>query len=321
MARLRPFLVASVAVLALAACGEGGTSPSEVATSTEAGPLDPAGFAAQVASTDLYVEAPQRVQVGVFASDPEQGVLLVTGGTVAVRLVPGEGGTGTPVEGTATYVAAPGTPEGAEPSLTAPSEARGVYQLSDVTFDAAGVWQAEVTATLADGTVTVGSAFAVLEEPALPAPGQLAIGSENLTLGSKGVDPVAIDSRAQDGQEIPDPQLHRDTIAQAMDDGRPIVALFATPVYCQSQFCGPTVDALEVLEEAGPKDAVYIHVEIWNDYQASAVNAAAAEWLLRNEDLTEPWLFLIDADGTIVDRWGPLFDVDEVMAELQAVAG
>jgi hypothetical protein len=319
MARLRPLLVA-VVVLALAACGDE-ASPSDGTSTSSAGSLDPSSFAAEVATTDLFVGAPQRVQVGLFASDPTQGILLVTGGTVTVRLSPGEGGVGTPVEGTATYVAAPGTPEGDAPALTAPSEARGVYQLSDVTFDGAGVWQADVTATLPDGTVTVGAAFAVLEEPSLPAPGQPAIASENLTLDAKGVDPVAIDSRAQDGQEIPDPQLHRDTIAGAIEAGRPVLVLFATPVYCQSQFCGPTVDALEAIEEAGPKDVVYIHVEIWNDYQASAVNAAAAEWLLRDEDLTEPWLFLIDRDGTIVDRWGPLFDPDEVMAAVTTVAG
>ena len=28
----------------------------------------------------------------------------------------------------------------------------------------------------------------------------------------------------------------------------------------------------------------------------------------RNGDLTEPWLFLIGSDGTILDRWCPLFD-------------
>ena len=40
--------------------------------------------------------------------------------------------------------------------------------------------------------------------------------------------------------------------------------------------------------------------------------------LYRNGDLTEPWLFLIGADGTIIDRWTPLFDEAEVRAELEA---
>ena len=35
--------------------------------------------------------------------------------------------------------------------------------------------------------------------------------------------------------------------------------------------------------------------------------------------MTEPWLYLIGADGTIADRWGPLFDVDEVATALEAL--
>ena len=51
------------------------------------------------------------------------------------------------------------------------------------------------------------------------------------------------------------------------------------------------------------------------------MNKAAGQWLLRDGDITEPWLFLIGPDGTIVDRWGPLFDPREVRAQLVEVAG
>jgi hypothetical protein len=30
-------------------------------------------------------------------------------------------------------------------------------------------------------------------------------------------------------------------------------------------------------------------------------------------------MFLIDGDGVIVDRWGPLFDLDDVRASLEAL--
>jgi hypothetical protein len=133
------------------------------------------------------------------------------------------------------------------------------------------------------------------------------------------VPPVAIDSRAQDGAKIPDPELHQTTIADAIQRGRPALVQFATPVYCQSQFCGPTVEAQEELAAEYSDVAEFIHIEIWRDYQDSVVNRAAADWLLRNDSLTEPWLYLIDADGVIVDRWGPLFDLDDVRAELEAL--
>ena len=64
--------------------------------------------------------------------------------------------------------------------------------------------------------------------------------------------------------------------------------------------------------------AVFIHVEIWRNFQKTIVNKAAADWACCNEtgDLTEPWLFLIGARRMIVDRWGPLFDPAAVAKEL-----
>ena len=97
---------------------------------------------------------------------------------------------------------------------------------------------------------------------------------------------------------------------------------FATPVYCTSNFCGPTVEAQEAARRrVRPDVAEFIHVEIWRKKTTTkgVVNEAAADWLLREGNLTEPWLFLIDGDGTIVERWGPLFDLDDVRASLEAL--
>ena len=107
---------------------------------------------------------------------------------------------------------------------------------------------------------------------------------------------------------MPDPELHDTTIAEALRQGRPILVQFATPVYCESQFCGPTVEAQEALAAEYGDVAEFIHVEIWRDFDQSVVNRAAADWLLRGESLTEPWMYLIGSDGVIVERWGPLFD-------------
>ena len=63
----------------------------------------------------------------------------------------------------------------------------------------------------------------------------------------------------------------------------------------------------------------FIHVEIYHDFTAGEINQAAADWLYRNGDLQEPWLYLIGADGRIVDRWGVLWNPDEVGAELRTL--
>jgi len=297
------------------ACLAAGLLSVSCTTTTSQSPTST--FALQVASSDLFAKAPQRVEVGVF-NRTDQGVQLLTGGSIPLTLVAADGGD--PIEGDAAYVPAPGMPSPSSPSLTSPSTGRGVYVLEDVTFPSTGVWSALLSFDASGQPVDLSTSFGVSDKPALPAPGQPALPTKNLTMADAAKNPEALDSRAQDGAKVPDPELHRDTIAAALKAGRPILALFATPVYCASQFCGPTADALAQIARTGPPDAAYIHVEIYEDYAKNRINKAAAQWLLRNNDLTEPWLFLIGRDGTILDRWGPLFDPREVLAELEKAA-
>lgn len=315
----RTILPALAFIMLAAACTKSSDEPSSTATGVSS------QFAVEVATSDLYVNAPQRVQVGVLSSTTDGGVQLVSYGKVGFAFTYlGTDGSASPTPGptaTATYLATPGTPaDGAGPALTDAATARGVYQAEAVTFDEPGLWQVQVTADIAGiGPQVLTTSFPVGAKPALPAPGDEALRTQNLTMASQGVPASAIDSRALDGAPVPDPELHRTTIAKALKAGKPILALFATPVYCTSRFCGPETDALQELADTHPDEATFIHIEIWKDYQNSVVNKAAADWLYRDGDLREPWLFLIGTDGRIVDRWAPLFDPDEVLLELAAI--
>jgi hypothetical protein len=285
---------------------------------------DASTLAAEVPSTDLSSGRPERVQVGVFSSTGQAGVMFLSFGQVQLRFAYlGPDGSGDPRPGpsaTATYLAAPTTSVGGDgPTFTEPSQARGVYEAEGLRFDRPGIWSVEVSADVRDfGPVHLDTHFTVKPDPSLPAPGDRALRTQNLTMNSKAP-AVAIDSRAQGGKPVPDPDLHRWTIADAIAQHRPALVLFATPVYCTSQMCGPSVEALEELARRYPDRAVYIHIEIWRDFERSVANEAAADWLYRDGDLTEPWLYLIGADGIIKDRWGPLFDVEEVGRELAAL--
>ncbi len=316
MGARRPWILAVIVVAAVSCSSDG----------SDQGPASAAAgvtFNASVASPDLWAGDPQRFQVGIFAGTPDGGVQLVTFGQVGLtftQLSAAEAAPPPPTTGT--YLPATGTTTtGAGPTLSDPGTARGVYQAEDVTFDQAGSWEVQVTADVEGvGAQRLTAAFVVYPDPQLPAPGQRAVRTHNLTLDSK-VPADQIDSRALDGAPVPDPQLHRWTIAHAMADHRPILVIFSTPTYCQSQFCGPDTDAIADLAKRYDDRAVFIHVEVIKKYVPTnpVPSRAAAEWLLRNGDLTEPWLFLIGADGVIIDRWGPLFDVDEVATELQAL--
>ncbi len=151
------------------------------------------------ATTDHYVGDPQRVGVGLVAND---GRVLSYGSVDMTFTFVGDGSASTaPVAGpsaTAVYLPTPGTSDsGTSPTLTLPSEARGIYEAEGVTFDRPGYWQVDVLADV-DGRAMRGSTtFGVTAEPALPAPGHPALETENLTLEHHDDAPLgAVDSRA-----------------------------------------------------------------------------------------------------------------------------
>jgi hypothetical protein len=102
-----------------------------------------------------------------------------------------------------------------------------------------------------------------------------------------------------------------------------VLALFSTPVYCISRFCGPVTDEFARVAKRYADRADFVHVEIYKKVTTTAsgspkrvVNQAAADWVYR-ADVTEPWLFFVGADGKIVDRWQNLVDFPEVEQALQ----
>ena len=322
----RRLVLPGVAFCLLAAACTQKTSPNPTGS-----PTANANFAAAMGSTYLYAEHPLDVEVGLFSSTSSNGVQLVTFGTVQVSFT-FLGGSQTPApSGTPTtavaadYLPAPTTKKtGDGPSLSDPSTARGVYDARNITFDKPGWWSTTVQADVAGAGAVVQTTtpFVVYPKPQLPAPGDRALKTNNLTLFTPGVKPAWLDSLAQGPDaKVPDPRLHRWTIAKALAEHRPILVIFSTPAYCTSEFCGPTTDAVAQLAKTYANRAVFIHVEIYKSYGAKGniPNQAAVQWLYRDADLTEPWLYLIGANGIIQHQWGPLFYVDEVAMKLAAL--
>lgn len=109
--------------------------------------------------------------------------------------------------------------------------------------------------------------------------------------------------------------MHEVSLDQALEAGRPIMLTFATPAYCETAVCGPSVEILdEVRTSRDWGETVFIHVEIFTD-GGQTVAEPVTEWGLPSE----PWLFAIAADGTIVDRAdGPLLTLSEQVAAMTA---
>ncbi len=307
LTRRTPALLLVIALVATACAGGGGEG--------DGGPAEPEELVAQVASYDLAVGQTRRFIVGLLTFDN----LFVSGGEATMRFsFLGEGEPEPGQEVPARFLGLPGEEPAHERTHVGPaSEGRGVYASDEVTFDRPGPWQVEIEVEIGGETRSAAAAFVVVEEALIPDVGDRALPTENLTVDSEDAPPGAVDSRAETQGAIPDPELHATTIAAALEAGHPIVAVFATPVYCISQFCGPVTDMVAELAADYGDRADFVHIEIWRDFQNRVINVAAADWLLRNENLTEPWVFFIDAEGVIAARWDNVATRGEIEPFLQ----
>lgn len=309
-------LVLALALVA-AACGgggggrEGGADGADRAGGAGTGNGAGGDVVAQVASYEVVSGRPQRLIVGLVreGDDPklvsfgEVGFSLRYLGTRQRPLQPPRPGpqvkaTFRPLPGQHVDPASPG------PRLVDPSQGVGVYGVDSLVLDEAGFWEVEVTADLSGTPTRAASAFEVLAAPVVPAPGQPAPRTHNPLPGAAGVNPKAVDSRFAEGEPLPDPELHTTTVADAIAAGRPVMVVVSTPVYCQSRFCGPVTDSVQALARRFGDRMAFVHIEVWEDFEAQKLNPAAKEWIAPpGADAREPWIFLVGADGIVVDRW------------------
>ena len=319
MRAVRGTRIAASAALAVAFVSSCGGSPA--VSPSGAGQ----GIVAEVASYQLVAERPGRLLVALITADNRW---LSFGGVAVTFSYEGEAASVpssavTVDDTTAGFMAIPGSPEGdgRSPTLTLPADGRGVYAVEPITFPRAGYWKVVARGQLGDGsTFTADAAFTVLDKPSVITVGDRAPLTDNPVSGDPGVAPGAIDSRAAGGQPIPDPELHRTSISDAIRAGHPALVVFSTPVYCTSRFCGPVTDLVAELATKYADRGDFIHVEIYEDFQAGKVNQAAIDWLQpANGDLREPWTFLIGADGRIAGSWDTVVTRQEIEPLLAAL--
>ena len=188
---------------------------------------------------------------------------------------------------------------------------RGLYK-ADVTFEQAGPYGLEATVTRADGSRhSVRTRFDVRPESATPAIGAPAPRSQNLTLRDP-VDPIELCTATAEVCAAT-ASMRQFTVAEAVAQGKPLVVLFATPGFCTSQTCGPQLEVLQTVASHYRGRANFIHVEIFKDPQARTVNATVLEWGLPSE----PWIFVVDSAGIVVDKFDGITTAEEIEQALQ----
>jgi hypothetical protein len=280
--------VVAAVVLLLSACGAE-AAPTPAASSSE--------LQAQVVASELVVGSQQRVPIGVTDHNTP-----VNDATVHVRSFVLNGTTGT-FKG-----------ESDAPFKGDGLQGLGTY-VAHLTFDKAGDWGVEVTASRPNGAhTTVRIPMNVLALPVVPGVGQPALATRNPTARD------VADVETIDSGRPPD-DMHQLSIADAIQQHRPALVVFATPAFCMSNTCGPEVKVVQGLEPAYRDRLAFIHVEIYRNFKPDPskkqLAQAVVDWRLQ----TEPWIFLIDSKGIITARFEGPAAGDEVRAAIQQLLG
>jgi hypothetical protein len=156
--------------------------------------------------------------------------------------------------------------------------------------------------------------FEVAAQPASPALGEAPPPTANKMAPA---DATAQDLAAITSDPAPDPQLYAMTVDDARASGRPTVVVFATPAYCQTELCGPIVDEIKQVKAEWGNRVNFIHIEVYDTFDPLVVSPIMASWGLS----TEPWVFVLDADGNVSARLEGNVTAAELVPVLESLVG
>ena len=192
----------------------------------------------------------------------------------------------------------------------------GLY-VGYATFDQPGNWSVEISVPRDGGSPQVTNMrLNVLTNPKAPTVGQEAPPSKNLTL-KDNPDLSQITSDAN-----PDADLYQMSVADAVAADKPFLVAFSTPGYCQTAVCAPNMLVIKKLKDEYKSQVNFIHIEVYpypfgESFQQQRRVTPMIDWHLD----TEPWTYLVDADGIIQARYegGITFtELEPALAELAA---
>ncbi len=185
-------------------------------------------------------------------------------------------------------------------------------------FAHAGDYGVEVETHLPDGRAArsrVG--FRVEADTASPGPGEPVPRLRTPTLADVNQDFSLVTSARQ-----PNPAFYEQSLDQALTSGKPTLLLFATPEFCQTRFCGPAYQTFDALHQRYGDRVNFIHIEVFAGLPNPANSGFKLSPTVEAFGLqSDPWLYLIDQQGSVLYRLEGLFTAAEIERQLQARLG
>lgn len=206
--------------------------------------------------------------------------------------------------------------------LWAIEDVQGLY-VASVEFPDAGRWGTRFEATFPDGsTESVRADYDVAETGSTPALGAKVPSVDTPTAADVGGDLKQVTS-----DQKPDPRFYETSIADALAAGDPFVVSFATPAFCQTRLCGPSLETVKTVAKDYPA-VTFINVEpykmVFKDGSLQPELDAAgqlqpADWTNAWGLRSEPYTFVVKADGTVAAKFEGVLGADELREALDAL--
>ncbi|MGH2754689.1 MAG: TlpA family protein disulfide reductase [Actinomycetota bacterium] len=184
----------------------------------------------------------------------------------------------------------------------------GVY-VTNMTFPSAGTFEAVVQVRGENVDQTTPLSLDVAQEGTTPPLGGAAPSIDTPT----GDTPTEIERISTDND--PDPRFYAYSIADALNQSSPFVIVFATPKFCTSQVCGPTLDTVKDVSREF-KDVNFVHVEPYElpvDPSKPEIVPAGEAWGLPSE----PYVFVVDAKGRVAAKYEGVVGAVELTEQLR----
>lgn len=170
-------------------------------------------------------------------------------------------------------------------------EERGMYT-AQTAFDEPGLWGVEVKAARPGQEERVGRlSFEVVANGAALMIGDHAPRTKTATVRELSAGELCTSA--------PPCDLHGVSLDEALGRGRPAVIYFASPGFCMTGTCAPTLGVVREAVAVHGESATFVHVEAYKDPRNQVLADAVHEWGLPSE----PWIFLIDRHGVVAERF------------------
>lgn len=197
-------------------------------------------------------------------------------------------------------------------TATDPDAAKSVY-VADVPFAKPGSYRVTAVAKL-DGRSVSTSSFSAEVRSAATRGFPPNVGDAAPKVSTPTLDDVSGDAERLSTRMPPATDLVQTDLAKVYGK-KPVALLFATPALCQSRVCGPVVDVMEQVRSGAASDkTAFISSEIYKENRVDqGLRPAPAAYRLP----TEPWLFVLDRNGRVVERIEGAFSVAELQAAVR----